>query len=189
MRVEKADIVRVVRQVEKNEDKSIIVKAMTFDNVNDGLSFNSPEEIEKFKYFLSIGHKGYYAYYNGACASRIWFFVKKEQCLVGSNFIYDLSENEYFLAWAKTHPSFLKYGLYSSALKYAILDNPNKVISGYVASDNIASLKGTKNAGFETVERYTLIMLFGRGFKIKTYDSKKGRTLRLSIGRIIQPSK
>ncbi|MCO5259303.1 MAG: hypothetical protein M9916_04090 [Crocinitomicaceae bacterium] len=187
MRVEKADIIRVTHKVENFVDKSVVVVPITLDNVADGLNFNTPEEIEQFKYFLSIGHKGYYAYYNGVCALRTWIFVKKEQCLVGSNFIYDLPENEYFSGWSKTNPSFYKLGIFTVALDYAIKDNPDKVIAGYVASDNIGSLKGTQKVGFQTMERYNLYLVFGRGFKVKTYDCIKGKTFRLSFGRTIYP--
>lgn len=189
MIVEKADIIRVTKIVPFEEQINIEIRLITEENVNDGLTFNSPEEIESFKQDIIVGHKGFYAYYNGVCAFRAFFFNSGDRCLIGSNFIYDLPSDECFLAWVKTHPEYYKLGLYTSVLKYAIFDNPSKVISGYVASDNIGSLKGSAKAGFEVMERYILFVLFGRGFKVKIYEVGKGRVFKFSFGRVIKPLK
>lgn len=189
MAIEKADIIRVMNKVEYVADADIRFESITLQNIMDGASFNTPEELEQFKVFLAQGHKGYYAYYKGECALRTWIFFSKDTARVGANFIYDLPANQAFSGWSMTNPQFYRLGIFTKALIYAINDNPDYTIAGYVDSDNIASLKGCYKAGFKTTERYTLYLLLGRGFKIKTYHYLAGKVFNFSLGRIIHPSK
>lgn len=189
MAIEKADIIRVMNKVEYVADADIRFESITLQNIMDGASFNTPEELEQFKVFLAQGHKGYYAYYKGECALRTWIFFSKDTARVGAHFIYDLPANQAFSGWSMTNPQFYRLGIFTKALIYAINDNPDYTIAGYVDSDNIASLKGCYKAGFKTTERYTLYLLLGRGFKIKTYHYLAGKVFNFSLGRIIHPSK
>jgi len=184
--IEKANIIRVTKKVPWEPHSDIEIKPITEENIMDGESFNSKEEIDAFRNFLDQGHKGYYGYYQGNCGIRIWIFSSKDRCLVGDGFYYDLPSNEAFLAWSETSKDFRKKGLYTQALKFAIDDNKSKVISGYVESDNIASLKGTENAGFETVEKYKLFVFWRLHVKIKVYEIGKGKCFSFSFGRRIK---
>jgi hypothetical protein len=182
----KANIIRVTKKVFLEPHNDIVIKPITEDNINDGRSFNSNEEIQAFRDFLNQGHKGYYGYYQGNCGIRIWIFNSKDRCLVGNGFYYDLPSDEAFLAWSETSKDFRKKGLYTEALKFAINDNKSKVISGYVESDNIGSLKGTENAGFETIEKYRLFSFSRLHVKIKVYEIGKGKCFNFSFGRRIK---
>ncbi len=184
---EKADIIRVTGNSLYVKNDNIEIRPITLENILDGQNFNSAEELEVFAHFLEQGHKGYYAYYNGQCALRTWIFCTQDRCLVGQNFIYNLPTNEVFSGWSKTNPDFLKLGIFTAALDFAISDNDDKVVSGYVESSNIASLKGTKKVGFETIMKYHLFVIFKYGLKIKTYQLGKGKCFKPSLGRVINP--
>lgn len=189
MLLEKADIIRVVNKVPYVQDADVRIEPISLQNINDGATFNAPEELEQFKVFLKQGHKGYYAYYKGECALRTWIFVTKEAARVGQNFQYDMPTNEAFSGWSLTNPNFCRLGIFTNALIYAINDNPEYTISGYVDSDNIASLKGCLKAGFITTDRYRLYVILGKGLKIKSFNYLKGKVCELSFGRLIQPAK
>lgn len=184
--IEHANIIRVTKEVELDNNPDIEVRPITEENINDGLSFNSQKDIESFREFLKIGHKGYYGYYKGNCGIRTWIFKSEDRCIVGQNFSYVLPKDEAFAAWAKTNIEYRKKGLFTSALKFAILDNKDKVISAYVESKNIGSLKGTEKAGFETLEKYILISFWKFHLKIKTYQINKKNCFSISLGRKIK---
>ncbi len=185
--LEKADIIRVTNDVSFVPNSSIRIAPISIDNVSDGITFNTQDELNQFLVFLEEGHIGYYAYYEGECASRIWFFKREDRCRVGHNFLYRLPESEYFLGWAQTDPKFRNLGLYGHILRFGIHDNPEKTISGYVESSNIASLKGTQKAGFITVKRFILIKIWRLKLQILTYNFQKGSCLRLNIGTFLEP--
>jgi hypothetical protein len=186
-RKEKADIIRVNNFIPYLPQDLIEVKAINEENINDGISFNSTDELEQFRIFLNEGHFGYYAYYNGQCALRTWIFTNEQRCFVGQNFYYKLPPGEYFSGWSKTHSEFRKLGLFTQALIFAINEHSNKTISGYVESNNIGSLKGTQKAGFISVFRFTLFK-FGRlKIQLKTFDHKKGKIFKILFSSKIKP--
>ncbi len=183
---EHADIIRVNNLIPYSPIELIEVKSITEENLFDGISFNSKDELEQFRVFLNEGHFGYYAYYNGQCALRTWIFTNEQRCFVGQNFIYKLPSNEYFSGWSKTHPEFRKLGLFTQALLFAINEHSDKTISGYVESDNIGSLKGTQKAGFISIFRFTLFKLWRFKIQIKTFDHKKGQIQKIKFGSAIK---
>ncbi len=184
--IENANIIKVINKMPYEKIQGIEFKAITPDNLEDGLSFNTKEDLDAFKRFLSLGHKGYYGYYNGNCAFRTWIFYTSDRCLVGSNFIYQIKNNEAFSAWSKTHESFLRLGIYTAALKFAIQDNPDKVIKAYVDSENIPSLKGVEKAGFKTIEKFILIKFWIIYIKMKIFELGKSKVFKISFGKFIK---
>lgn len=186
LNIEKADIIQNTRYTSFEQNDKIEVRRICAENVFDGKEFNTEEEIDTFKQFIEQGHIGYYAYYEGVCACRVWVLTNKDRCLVGDGFIYDLKENEYFVAWVYTHNEYRGLGLYPYILKYALASHPNIIFKAHTDTNNKKALNAVKKAGFETVARYILILVFNRGIKIKVLNSKGRRCFFPSIGRLIK---
>ena len=186
IKIEEANIIRVTKDIPWVPDPDIQIKPITEENILDGAAFNSEGELDDFRKFLKQGHKGYYGYYKGNCGLRTWIFNSKDRCVVGTEFFYDLPSNEAFSAWSKTSEDFRKKGLFTEALKFAIIDNKSKTISAYVESNNIGSLKGTEKAGFETLEKYKLYTIWKFHVKVKIYEIGKGKCFNISFGRRIK---
>lgn len=185
--VEYASIIRVHNKVVLENNPDIEIKPITEENINDGATFNSEAEIQNFRKFLKAGHKGYYGYYKGNCGIRIWTCNTEERALVGKNFLYKLPKDEAFVVWGKTSEDFRLLGLYTYALQFLILDNKDKVISGYIDPSNYKSLKGLEKVGFLIVENYTLIKFWKFHLKIKTFQLGSNFYWPLSFGYKIKP--
>lgn len=186
LNIEKADIVQNVRKITFEKNNKIEIKQICPENVNDGKEFNTEEEINTFKQFIKQGHIGYYAYYEGLCVCRLWILTTRDRCLVGDGFIYDLKENEHFIAWVYTHKEYRGLGLYPYILKHAVVSMPHIVFKAHTATKNKPALNAVKKAGFETAARYILILVFNRGVKIKILNSKGNQCFIPSIGRLIK---
>lgn len=184
--IDNAYIIEAMSQVHINNPNNLRVCRIEDNNVYDSISFNDKQTILKFKEFDEKGHLGYYCYLNNECILRTWIFTKSDVTFVGRNFIYELEHNEYFSGWSETKEDARGIGAFSFTLNSIIHELKDNRITAYVASDNIASLKGTKKIGFEIIRKFLLIK-FGRlRIQIEYFRYNRKSFISLKLGHKIK---
>lgn len=166
---------------------NLVVKRITPENVQDGLSFNDQNTIEDFNYFLTNEQRGYYCYLEDQCIMRGWAFHMKERARVGQDFIFQLKENDLFIAWLETNPSKRRLGAMSSMLNfiYTTESNDHRLLA-YVDAKNSASIQGFMKAGFSATSKYKCFVFWKLKWYIQT-ETNGRRSFRLKFGDQINP--
>lgn len=184
--IDNAYIIEAMNSVPLYNPNNLSVCRIQISNINDSISFNDEQTILKFKEFDKNGHLGYYCYLNDDCILRTWIFTKSDITFVGRNFIYELQSNEYFSGWSETKENSRGLGAFSYALNFIIHEQNNKRITAYVASDNIASLKGTKKIGFEIIRKFFLIKISRVKIQIEYFRFNRKPFLSIKLGHKIK---
>lgn len=141
------------------EGSKLKVEKVTYENLNDAARFNSGEELVEFKNFLDKGYKGYYCYYDNICIHRVWLFTDSARTIVSDGFLYNLNNNEYWIAWVETDRYYRGMGAFLTSLQFILKDNPNKIILGTVNPKNSISLKVFTKCGFYEFKKYIFIKI------------------------------
>ena len=144
-------------------DLDLNMVPITEENLSLVRELRAPEYESQFRYQLSLGDFGYYAYHDGVPVGYGW--VKH----AGSDdFFFQIGEKCVYLCRFFVHESMRGHGIYPAIIS-ALIDREQGIDSFYIAVErgNEASERGLKKVGFTFVKEYGLI----RGFK-KTFNKK-----------------
>jgi hypothetical protein len=184
--IDKAYIIEAKKRLPLYNPNNLRIQRIDSSNMMDSVLFNTEDTLLKFKEFNKNGHLGYYCYLEDACILRTWIFTKSDVTFVGRNFIYELEPNEFFSGWSETKEDARGIGAFSFTLNSIIHELNDKRITAYVASDNIASLKGTKKIGFEIIRKFLLIKLSRLSIQIEYFRFNRRRFISVRFGHKIK---
>lgn len=144
----------------------IEVVDITLENLKLVKELRGPEFEEQFRYQLSLGDFGYYAYCNNQPVGYGW--VKH---FGSDDFFFDISEGCCYLCRFFVHDSMRGQGIYPELIS-SLIKKEQDISTFYIAVErgNIASENGLKKVGFKFVKEFGFI----RGFK-HTFNKKKLR--------------
>ena len=137
---------------------------ITEENISLVRELRGPEYEEQFKYQLSLGDFGYYAYHEGRPVGYGW--AKHGG---SDDFFFKIGEGCVYLCRFFVNEKVRGHGIYPELIG-ALIRKETSVDTFYIAVErgNVASERGLKKVGFEFVREYGFI----RGFK-KTFNMKK----------------
>lgn len=148
----------------QTSDLAIEMVPITEENVHLVRELRAPEYEEQFKYQLSLGDFGYYAYHEGAPVGYGWVKHKGSE-----DFFFRIEDGCAYLCRFFVHASARGHGVYPEIISRLIReDSSAKAFYIAVERGNDASERGLKKVGFKFVREYGFI----RGFK-KTFNMKK----------------
>lgn len=179
-------------QIKRNADvpikeignRDVVVRPVSPSNVNDAEGFCSESQIKSFEAFLEKGYKGYFAYVDNVCVSRIWVFTDSDRAYLNDRVVYKLRPNELYQGWAETDPNYRKRGIFLSLQNYAFKDNQDYDILATIDYDNKASLNANIKCGYHIYRKYFMITI-GR-LKVSIIHSYEGFfRLKIKLGSYV----
>ncbi len=152
----------------KTAKVSIEMVPVTYESINLVKELRGPEFVEQFKYQLTLGDFGYYAYYNGKPVGYGW--VKHQG---SDDFFFEISDGCCYLCRFFVHESMRGLGIYPELIS-SLIEKEQDTLTFFIAVErgNIASENGLKKVGFKFVKEFGFI----RGFR-KTFNKKCLREL------------
>lgn len=181
---QKSYILKSHQRYPKNTESVYTCDRISKLNVNDGLSFNSPQIIDRFSDFLNMNQYGYYVYDKGECIFRAWIFNLPERSLAKEGYFYNLTKDESFIAWCETSEDHRRKGVFEFWLKHIVSQSEN-IIKTYVAPENKASIKAFEKCGFKIDEVFHHFTFSKIKFTVKS--KTEGRTtFKVMIGSKIR---
>ena len=157
-RVKRADVML------QKSDLELHMVPITEENVSLVCELRGPEYEGQFRYQLSLGDFGYYAYYGDRPVGYGW--VKH----TGSDdFFFKIGEDCVYLCRFFVHEAMRGHGIYPEIIS-RLIQKQDAANTFYIAVErgNESSEIGLKKVGFQFVKEYGFI----RGFK-KTFNMKK----------------
>lgn len=148
----------------QQSDLELHMIPITEENVPLVCELRGPEYEGQFRYQLSLGDFGYYAYYDNHPVGYGW--VKH----TGSDdFFFKIGEGCVYLCRFFVHESMRGHRIYPEILS-RLIQREDAARTFYIAVErgNESSERGLKKVGFQFVKEYGFI----RGFK-KTFNMKK----------------
>ena len=148
----------------QKSDLELKMVPITDENVFLVRDLRAPEYEGQFRYQLSLGDFGYYAYYNNQPVGYGW--VKHSG---SDDFFFKIGETCAYLCRFFVSETMRGHGIYPEIISELILKE-NAVKTFYIAVErgNESSERGLRKVGFEFIKEYGFI----RGFK-KTFNMKK----------------
>ncbi len=149
--------------IEKKSDLALEFVPVTEENVYLVRDLRGAEYEGQFRYQLSLGDFGYYAYFNGDPVGYGW--VKHEG---SDDYFFKIGENSAYLCRFFVHESMRGHGIYPELIT-SLIELKKDIDSFYIAVErgNESSDRGLRKVGFDFVKEYGFI----RGFK-KTFNKK-----------------
>ena len=165
-------------------NKGVVIKPVSLSNINDAKGFCSESQIKSFEAFVEKGYKGYFAYVDGVCVSRIWIFTDSDRAYLNDRVIYRLRPNELYEGWGETDFNYRRRGIYNDLKNYALKDNIGYDVLATIDHDNKASLKANIKCGFHIYRKYLMVTI-GR-LKVSIIHSYEGFfRLKIKIGSYV----
>ncbi len=149
--------------IPKKSDLPLDMVPITEENAHLVRKLRGNEFEGQFRYQLSLGDFGYYAYYDGKPVGYGW--VKHRG---SDDFFFRIGEGCVYLCRFFVHESMRGHGIYPAMIT-ALTERESGVDSFYIAVErgNEASERGLKKVGFVFQKEYGFV----RGFK-KTFNMK-----------------
>lgn len=170
-----------INEIDNND---VVVKPVSISNVNDAKGFCSESQIKSFEAFLEKGYKGYFAYVDNVCVSRIWIFTDSDRAYLNDRVIYKLRQNELYEGWGETDKNYRRRGIYNVLKNYALKDNIGYDVLATIDHDNKASLNANEKCGFHIYRKYFMITI-GR-LKVSIIRSYEGFfRLKIKLGSYV----
>lgn len=147
----------------QKSDLDIEMVPITQENVGLVRDLRGDIYEEQFRYQLSLGDFGYYAFYNAEPVGYGW--VKHPG---SDDYFFKIGEGCVYLCRFFVHSSMRGHGIYPELIS-ALIQKENTAQTFYIAVErgNESSKRGLKKVGFKFVKEYGFI----RGFK-KTFNMK-----------------
>lgn len=137
------------------------IKAVSPQNVEDALAFESPAQVRKFKTFLQNGHRGYYAYLNNTCVHRSWLMEGPAKAQLHKFYSFDLASREVFIEYCETAPQARGKNIFTHVLAYIGTQYPEHRVLIGVDADNTSSIRSMQKAGFVETDRKRIRIILG----------------------------
>lgn len=144
------------------------IKLATFETIQDISCFEDADYyIPIYKKMMLNGDKVILGYLHGRCVFRTCLQCSGAVFWDGC-FVKELSENEAYIHYVFCDPNYRRSGFFSHCLKWIIDHYSEKTLYAQVAEDNIPSLNGFYNKGFQAYKKLTSHnLLFKRRLEIK----------------------
>ena len=152
----------------KEAKVSVEMVPITAENLHLVKELRGADFEEQFKYQLSLGDFGYYAYFENKPVGYGW--VKNPG---SDDFFFNISANCCYLCRFFVHESMRGKEIYP-ALISALIRKKEEINSFYIAVErgNIASEKGLKKVGFKFIKEFGFIRGFKHTFNKKTLKQR-----------------
>lgn len=149
--------------IPKASDLPLSFVPITEENAHLVCALRGKEYEAQFRYQLSLGDFGYYAYLDGAPVGYGW--AKHSG---SDDYFFNIGENCVYLCRFFVHEAARGKGIYPAIIT-KLIEKERAVDSFYIAVErgNVSSERGLCKVGFEFVKEYGFI----RGFK-KTFNKK-----------------
>lgn len=156
--------VNITNVVLQNSDLELKMVPITEENASLVCDLRDYAYEAQFRYQLSLGDFGYYAYYNDCPVGYGW--VKHSG---SDDYFFEIGSDCVYLCRFFVHESVRGRGIYPEII-CALIQKEDAVKTFYIAVErgNESSERGLKKVGFQFVKEYGFI----RGFK-KTLNKKK----------------
>ncbi len=147
----------------QKSDLSIELVPITEDNLSLVGPLRGSEFESQFRYQLSLGDCGYYAYHNGAPIGYGW--IKHHD---SDDYFFKIGKGCVYLCRFFVHESMRGHGVYPEIIS-RLIEKESAINTFYIAVEkgNEASERGLKKVGFRFVKQYGFL----RGFK-HTFNKK-----------------
>ncbi len=143
---------------------SIEIKKVTIDNLMDASIYEPARKINIFIEFLNSGDLGYYAYYSGQFAHRIWVTFGPNKVARWKRYaVINLNEKECCIHWGETMPRFRNKGILQAVLNKIGNDLIKDGFTVYASTtiDNKSSRQSILKSGYKLVEVVSVKNIFG----------------------------
>lgn len=168
-----------VKRFDLSENDKILIKKVNFNNIEDARWFNSEAQMKSFYDFIDKGYRGYYAYIDGVCVSRLWVFSNSDSTFLNDYFLYKLKSDEVYVSWGLTDSQYRNMGVFQKISAYILEDNVGKKVLGSVNPLNSVSLKLHENLGYYIFGKYFLIKFLRLRLSIRYGGTS---SFRINIG-------
>ena len=150
--------------IPKASDLPLSFVPITEENAHLVCALRGKEYEAQFRYQLSLGDFGYYAYYDGKPIGYGW--AKHAD---SDDYFFKINEGCVYLCRFFVHESMRGQGIYPSLIS-ALIEREKETDTFYIAVErgNTSSERGLKKVGFGHVKEYGFL----RGFK-HTFNKKK----------------
>ena len=147
----------------KKSDLLIEFVPITKENADLVCDLRGQQFEEQFRYQLSLGDIGYYAFHEGRPVGYGW--VKHGG---SDDYFFKIGKDCVYLCRFFVHESKRGHGIYPQIISF-LIENEKRVNSFYIAVErgNLSSERGLKKVGFEFVREFGFV----RGFK-HTFNKK-----------------
>lgn len=148
----------------KSSDLPLSFVPITEENAHLVCALRGKEYEAQFRYQLSLGDFGYYAYYDGKPIGYGW--AKHAD---SDDYFFKINDGCVYLCRFFVHESMRGQGIYPSLIS-ALIEREKETDTFYIAVErgNTSSERGLKKVGFGHVKEYGFL----RGFK-HTFNKKK----------------
>ena len=150
--------------IPKASDLPLSFVPITEENAHLVCALRGKEYEAQFRYQISLGDFGYYAYYDGKPIGYGW--AKHAD---SDDYFFKINEGCVYLCRFFVHESMRGQGIYPSLIS-ALIEREKETDTFYIAVErgNTSSERGLKKVGFGHVKEYGFL----RGFK-HTFNKKK----------------
>lgn len=156
-----ATVILLELKVRRKPSGVVRIENVTEENVEDVLSFQSVQQVNTFKKFLTLKHQGYYAYLQNVCIHRSWVVIGPATILLHKFYGIKLAGNEVFIQYCETAPSARGKNIFTEVLCHIGEVYQQKRILISVDSKNVSSLRSMTKAGFVEVYRKRIRVFAG----------------------------
>ena len=152
----------------KTSDLPLKMIPITEENLSLVKDLRGEQYAEQFRYQLSLGDFGYYAYYEGKPVGYGW--AKHEG---SDDFFFKISDGCVYLCRFFVHESMRGHGIYPTIIS-ELIKKEHDTDTFYIAVErgNESSERGLKKVGFAFVREFGFIRGFKKTFNMKTLKMK-----------------
>lgn len=146
----------------------VVIKRVTFDNVQDSSTFNNEKYINTFIQFLRQGDIGYYAYLNDYCVHRSWVKTGPFKMEIVKGYNMEFDKQDAYIHYCLTADTARGKNIYPFVLDHIcneLYSKNYRNIYMVVLKKKKSAMRGVEKAGFKIHKKITIFRIFGFYFK------------------------